>query len=158
RTPRLLSGLAGWSVSWCSSCLPRDVRRRRRRRRRRWRHPGLLGRSLRGRGRRSRGGSRLRPALRGGGRDRRRRPGAAVHGGPFDELRDRRTHGFVGWQLGFGVEVELALRPAQCGDDCVITGGPIAHSVEEVAEQKVQGGGAAAVLAQRQGTGCSLSL
>ena len=76
--------------------------------------------------------------------------GVAVGGGALDQLRDRTLDRLVGGELGLGVEVELPVAPRERGDDSVITGGGVTCRVEQVAEQEVQGGCAAAVLAQRQ--------
>ena len=57
-----------------------------------------------------------------------------------------------------GVEIEVTIGPCQGRDDGVVARSPLAHRMEEVAEEEIQRRRAGAVLAEGQRTCRTLSL
>jgi len=75
-----------------------------------------------------------------------------------DQLRDAGLDGFIGRELGLGIELEVAPGPVKGGDHSVIAGLPIALGVEEMAEQKVKRGRLSVPIADGKGTRGALTL
>src|SRR6266849_2478580 len=76
----------------------------------------------------------------------------------LNELGDACLDRLVGRQLGLGVKLEVALGPVKGVDHGVIARLPVALSVEEMAEQKVQGGRLTVPIADGKGTCGALTL
>ncbi|OLC16060.1 MAG: hypothetical protein AUH32_02110 [Actinobacteria bacterium 13_1_40CM_66_12] len=97
----------------------------------------------------------------GFGCGRRCRLGRSVFGRSLsrvNELGDAGLDRFVCRQLRLGVELELALRPGERIDDSVVARLPVALSMEEMAEEKVQRGRLTVAIAKGKGTCRPLAL
>ena len=70
-----------------------------------------------------------------------------------DKLRNGRLDGFVGGQLCFGIEVELAVLPAQSADHRLVAGHALVERMKKVTEQKIKCAGTTVVTQRQRASG-----
>jgi len=76
----------------------------------------------------------------------------------MNQLRDAGLDSLVSRQLGLGVELELALGPAERADDGIVARFAIALGMEEMAEQEVKRGRLTVAISEGKGTRGPLAL